>query len=244
MKQISHWAKAHPIQSRWLIAASHILLSFLAVFSASLLYLNETIVPSWIIIFFAQVFFLAFFFYPKRSALKGWYKYSYARQKTHDFTLILSCFLVLLLGVLSDLNQNNSSLQETKVRAQLINYTSGLDYTTSAKKTKKIGAWKQFRQVRKQFKQELRQLKKTFKKQEESQRNWIKVLLTLLTIAVATGLILLVAALSCSLSCNGMDGLGIMVLIVGWGAVIWLGILAIKKIVNKDWSKPKVPVNS
>ncbi|GAB5554304.1 MAG: hypothetical protein Sapg2KO_38950 [Saprospiraceae bacterium] len=142
------------------------------------------------------------------------------------------------------MNQNNSSLQETKVRAQLINYTSGLDYTNSAKKTKRIGAWKQFRQVRKQFKQELRQLKKTFKEQEESQRNWIKVLLTLLTIAVATGLILLVAALSCSLSCNGMDGLGIMVLIVGWGAVIWLGILAIKKIVNKDWSKPKVPVNS
>lgn len=243
MKQISHWAKAHPIQSRWLIAVSRTLLFFLAMLSASLLYLNEATPPSWIIVLFTQVFFLAFFFYPKRGALKGWYKYSYTRQKVHDSTLVLSCFLVLVLGVLADLNQNNYSSPETKARAQLVNYTSGLDYTNSTRKTKRLGAWKQFKQVRKQFKQELRQLKKTFKEQEDSKREWIKVLLTLLTIAVAAGLILLVAALSCSLSCNGMDGLGLMVLIVGWGAVIWLGILAIKKIVNKDWSKPKEDSN-
>lgn len=244
MKKLSYWAAAHPIQSRWLIAGANTILFLLAMLCAGLLYLFDATVPAWILMALVQVFFLAFVFYPEKTARKGWFKYSYARQKAHDFSLIISTFLVLMFGVLASLNTNDLTINKTKAQAQLINYTQGLDLGASAKKNRKTGKWKQLKQVRQNFKQELKQLKKTFKEQEVSQRNWIKVLLILLTVALTLGLGLVVAALSCSASCNGMEGLGIMILIVGWGALIWLSILGIKKIVNKDWSKPRPVPNS
>lgn len=244
MKRISYWAAAHPIQSRWLIAGVDTILVLLAMICAGFLYLFDATAPAWILIALVQVFFLTFIFYPKRTVQKGWFKYAYTRHKVHDFTLILSCFLVLMLGTLASLNTDDLALNKTKAQAQLINYTQGLDLTNSAKKTRKIGKWKQFKQVRQNFKQELKQLKKTFKQQEVVQRDWVKVLLILLTVLLVFGLGALVAALSCSVSCNGMGGLAVMILVVGWGALIWLGIIAIKKIVHKDWSKPTSVPNS
>lgn len=238
MKKLSHWAAVHPIKARWLIGVSQITLILLAFFSACLLFLFDAKSSEGLLVLFTVIFCLALTFYPKGSALQGRLKYLYIQQKIHDLTLLLSCFLVLTFGVLAGLNNNDQSVGYSQARVQLINYTQGLDYTKQLKRSSRTGKWKQIKQFRKNLKQELKQLKKTFKQQETKQREGLKVLLTLLTIAVVIGLGLFVAALSCSVSCNGMGGLAVVILVIGWGGLIWLGIWTIKKIMNKDWSKP------
>jgi hypothetical protein len=70
-----------------------------------------------------------------------------------------------------------------------------------------------------------------------------KIALIILSVLVALGLILLVAALACSLSCGGSSGAAILVGLGGTGLVILLLTLAIKGINGKK-KKEEKPVLS
>ncbi len=49
-------------------------------------------------------------------------------------------------------------------------------------------------------------------------------------LCIAVGLGALIAVLSCELSCSGQEGLAATVLILGWGGILWLGIIVIRNI--------------
>jgi hypothetical protein len=55
----------------------------------------------------------------------------------------------------------------------------------------------------------------------------------ILTILAAFILAILVAALSCNLSCSGNESLAIIVLVAGWAWILVLGFLAIRAILRK-----------
>jgi len=57
-----------------------------------------------------------------------------------------------------------------------------------------------------------------------------KALLIALTIIGAVGLLYLVAALACTLACNGSDAAAVIVAILGAAAVIWLTVVIIQRI--------------
>jgi hypothetical protein len=59
-----------------------------------------------------------------------------------------------------------------------------------------------------------------------------QALLILLAIIAACGLLYLVAALACSLSCSGSDAAAVLVALVGTVGVIWLLIYVIKQITH------------
>lgn len=243
MKKLSHWAAAHPVLSRWMIALMHVALFFIARLIGAALYIFSVPVPFALILIFSALFSMAFIFYPEKGAEDSWFKNTYLRQKSHDFALIFSAVLVLGMASQSKLVRLEA-VQLTSARAQLINYTygiEGLNNTVQVDKPSKGVRYKQFKQ---KLRKDLKELKKSWKQTETNQRTWIKVVLFLLLLLVVVGLGLLVAALSCSLSCNGMDGLAVIVLVVGWGGLIALGIWLGKKILQKDWSKPDSVPNS
>ena len=53
----------------------------------------------------------------------------------------------------------------------------------------------------------------------------VQVLLTLLTLIVASFLALVIAGLACELSCSGQEGLALLVVFLGGGLLIW-GLIA------------------
>ena len=63
--------------------------------------------------------------------------------------------------------------------------------------------------------------------------------LIIVTIIAALGLLYLVAALACSLSCNGSDAAAVVVLILGLAAIIWGTIAVINRISRGPKKKKK-----
>ena len=70
-------------------------------------------------------------------------------------------------------------------------------------------------------------------KKDNNLSNGAKVALIILSIVAALGLLYVVAALSCSLSCGGSEGAAVLVMIGGAGLIAFLLIMAIRAILGK-----------
>lgn len=240
MKLLAHWAKANLALARLTIVLSHLLLIGLALFLGGLLFqINLGDTPR-LIFLFGNIFFLAFFFYPRKGDKNGWWRYSFWRQKRHDFLLLFSCFWVVALGTnnfLVNLEDGPAYVAQTEETAiENISKVSFAFYhpATEAKEKAPAKSRKKARQERKakkrQFKQQLREWKQQLR--EEGKRNGVVVsgLLILLTIVGALALAYLVAAIACSIACSGMDFLAVVVFILGIIGVIWLSVITFKAI--------------
>ena len=98
----------------------------------------------------------------------------------------------------------------------------------------KILKWKERKKL---MKEQVRRIKK-----DNSISEGAKVALIILTVLVALGLAILVAALSCSISCSGSEALAVIVGIVGYAAIIFLTVVIIRSIVRnakKEKAKEK-----
>ena len=69
-----------------------------------------------------------------------------------------------------------------------------------------------------------------------------KAALIILAIVAAVGLTFLLAALACDISCSGNDGLAILVGVVGFAAIVWLLLIAIRAINKSHKEKVKETV--
>ena len=74
------------------------------------------------------------------------------------------------------------------------------------------------------------------RKEYKDATNGERTALIILCILIAIGLLLLVAGLSCNLSCSGSEGAATVVLIFGTGLIIFLLVKVIKRI---NRGKPK-----
>ena len=238
MKKLSQWAKINPTTARIFIVIGHLLAMLNALFFGVLLFIFNKEYSWLFLVIMANIFFVAYFLYPKKGKKKGLFRYSYARQKLHDFTLVLSCSLAIALGFNNLFTQtyhnysHNYSHNLTQPTARLVVHkTFSKEETKSLKSALKVKA----QNLRKEIRHELRALKKELKIQKkEGDQEGLKVLLILLTIGLALLLAYVIAALSCSLSCSGNEGLAVAVLVLGWGGILWLGILAIKNILKME----------
>ena len=235
MKKLSKWGKRNPKSSRIIIAISHLLVLLNAVFFGTLLFIINWGTSKWLLAVAANLFFIAYIFYPKKSKKKKQFSNFYLRQKTYDFSLVVFYSVVIAFGVnnflIKNSNINNSALQPA---ATFIAHKP----KSENKITKQIKP----KEIRKQIKHDLRRLKKELKSQKNKggEKN-LKIFLTLLTIGIAVLLGYLIAGLSCSLSCFGQGGLAGVVLLVGWIGTAWLGIIAIDHIWKKMGKKKKTP---
>jgi hypothetical protein len=236
MKTLSRWAKNNPWSARLIIVISHVLVLLNAILLGLLLFVFEWEIAKWVLVFIANIFFVLYVFYPKKSTKNADWGYSYARQKIHDFGLVLTYAAVLSLWV-SNFCAKPDDHHNTAPPAATAKFMVLKPVIPEANADP--GSWyanakESIRSSRKELKRELRALKKDFKRSNNSEQgDGIKVLLILLTVLGALLLATLIAALACSIACSGNEGLALVVLILGFGGIIWLGVIVIKSILEK-----------
>ena len=243
MKKLSFWAKANPKQSRVMIALAHVFTGVNALVLGGLFYFGDFDVSRWPLLIFANIFFFFFFLYPLKEQASGLFRNSYLKRKTLDFLLVFSAGMTLAFGVNHFLSVSEPLLQLPEGKAKLIVHKTIPEKELKSDFSVKKELRQKSRQLRQNIKAEIKELKREFKKQhnEDGRDNLIKALLIILTITVAVTLGFLVAALSCNLSCSGYEGLAVVTLILGWGGIVWLGIIAIKNILRKVGQGRKNP---
>ncbi|MEN8121626.1 MAG: hypothetical protein ABFS35_14845 [Bacteroidota bacterium] len=244
MKNLSYWGKNNPGKTRKIIAILHILLVFNAFSLATLTSLFDIDIPRAVLLIFGGIFFIAYFLYPSKKTKNGIFKYSYKKQKTLDFLLVVSYFLILSFGL-----KYTTIISETDHAKQLPILVQGDSPQQDVKNQGEplFDSKLTFKELRKKIKSEFKELKKELKKQKDKPGIvFLKVFLVILSLAAAIGLGYLIAALACSLSCSGMEGLAVIVLIFGWAGVVLLTVVSIKNIVKKIGMKvdPELEMDS
>jgi hypothetical protein len=233
MRTLSLWASRNPLPARILIGISHVAFSAIAVWIGLVLYLYEYAGAVWLIPLIGHTFFLLYLIYPHRKKQLFSLPHSYIRQKTTESLLVLLYGAILALGTHAFVKGlDRDSVSEATFYA----HTVALTYTTPEPQwNTREGVWgkmsDRYQSARTLLRYELRTLRQALKK-EPADHSLKRDLLILLTILAALGLGYLIVAFSCSLACNGQEGLAWVVLILGWAGVVWLTILAIKEIVR------------
>lgn len=233
MRKLSFWARDHKSIARAIIIISLFFITLLGFLVGKLLTSLDISLDSAYITGFAAVYFLAFFLYPDQK------RKNYYRQKTMDWLLAFSTFGMVIYGANRPHELFNAKFS---VHAAIPFSTEPTDslkrsYKTikefSASLKNKDGSslkWKQKKQLLKQQVSAIKHAK------DLSQGG--KIALIILSVLVAVGLLALLAALACNISCSGAEGLAIAVGLVGAGLIIFLLIVVIRAI-NRKYRKAR-----
>jgi len=230
IKRLSFWAKNHKWSARLLIIAAFILLDIIGIITGLLLSDLNIMFPPVTFYIFVILFFAAISLYPDKTTKGTLYSKQafYIRQKTCDLILAGSAFLMIVCISNGNLTPETSYIS---VNAATRN-TSALIKDSTLKPYKSIAAFSasmkdengkmlKWKERKKLLKEQLKGIKKA---NDISKGG--KAALIVLCGLIAIGLLTLVLAWSCSLSCNGSDGAAILVAVGGTVAVIFLVILA------------------
>lgn len=239
MRKISLWAKHHPLQSRLYIVVIKILLAITAFFIGSSLLQMGIHIPFFVCIIAIIVLLVSAFFYPSRQITGLSKKLFYIRQKSCDITIAACSFV--MIGTLVNINftlphsdaafASNATISSTPTAKEILASLQYRDKNSLSKQEKRI--------LKQEFKKQLKvyaKAKITGKKDDAG-----KALLIILTIIAAVGLLFLVSALACSLSCSGAEGAAAAIVIIGLAAIIWGTIAVIKRISRGPKQKETSP---
>ena len=228
MRKISFWAKHHRYPAIASIIVIKLILAALAIFIGRTLLGMEVHIPTWVIFIAVFLFILAGSLYPFRKSTTQPKNRLYIRQKICDFVLGFSIFLFFTTS-------SNNSLILSYSNSALASTTATANKPTAAD----ILASLQYRDKHDLSRQEKRILRKEFKKQlgiyvkqtvSGKKDDAGKTLLIILTIIIAVGLLSLLAALCCSISCGGAEFAAVIVGILGLAAIVAGSVVVIQRI--------------
>lgn len=223
MKKLSIWGQKHPWVARLSLVALHTYLFGLAAATGIWLYAKTITIPYGWITLSMGIFLLAFFFYPIRGSKYLLFKHSFWRQKCLDLALVCTS-MVIVAGASNQWTRADQKLLTTTYRAQNIVHKV---HPKSLRKEKR----RTKRAYRKQLVKEIRATIKQIKKKKTSTAQTALIILTIIAGLYA---LLMVTALSCSVSCSGNQGGAMLLLFSGLGLVVFLAILAIKAILKME----------
>ena len=240
MRKLSFWAKRNPWKSRIIIFISHLLLMLLGWYTGTLFFAMEISMPAYLLFFFILYYLAAVFIYPSKEEMKrrnG--RRNYIRQKICDFSLAASAYGMMVCissqpgGIFQNFQSVSGSLiitsspREAKpTAAQILESLKYRDKSTLTREEKRI--------LKKEFKVQLKNYVVAKLKGNKADGN--NTLLIILAIVAALGIAYLVAALACTLSCNGNEGAAILVVLLGIAA-IGLGLYFIIRAMNRGPKK-------
>jgi hypothetical protein len=238
MRKISLWAKNHKISARFGIVSIYILLNGLGILIGVLLRELEFTFSVTALVSFVCLFLAGLFVYPsKDQKVKLSRRAFYVKQKSCDFILVSSSFLmVVFLANRPEKLFINSATMRAAV-SSVLSRPIGKDsvvkpYKTlnefSASMKDQDGKTLKWKERKKLLKEQVREIRRS-----NDLSDGAKALLIILSILAALGLLYLVAALSCNLSCSGADAAAIIVGIGGAALVIFLFIIAMRAITGK-----------
>ena len=236
MKRLSFWAKHHVFESRIFIVLIWISLNILGYFSGRLFNDLAIEIPVYYLQVSTCIVFVVAMLYPrKRHSSKKSFLQSYNFRKALDFAVASATFIMILyLGNQKDITVSGvQSIYAMEFPSYPNKLQRGNDSVFQNYYAKLIATKSYSKKERNNYvKQQLHSIKK-----DKDLTKTQKKLLIALCIILATGLILGLAALSCSLSCSGMEGLAVLVGLGGTALVILLLFHLIKKI--KSARNPK-----
>jgi predicted membrane channel-forming protein YqfA (hemolysin III family) len=238
MKQLSLWARNHKNPARLIIILSFIGLTITGLATGHLLSSLGVRISTAALFVTVTVYVAGLIVYPVRASKdnKGKTASFYTRQKICDGMLATSTFCMLVFF------SNRPD--------QLFRYTSPLNATLPApaelprdstlKTAKTIAAFSaslrdetgkslKWKEKKKLLKEQIRAIKK-----DKAISDGGKVGLIILSVLAAIGLLYLVAALACNLSCSGAEGAATLVMIGGAGLIVFLLVLVIRSITKKN----------
>jgi hypothetical protein len=235
MKKISYWARSHKWVARILIVVSFLLLNILGIITGKLLCDINTSLPDYVLLIAAGIYGTFLISYPGKKGLSN-----YIKQKTCDFLLAASVYtmfvymgnnalLIYIHPVSNSAFANTSSAPADSVKKD---YKPIKEFSASLKDAK--GNFLKWRERKMFLKYQVKEIKK-----DNSLSTGAKVLLIVLSVAATLGLLYLVTALSCSLSCSGSDGLAALVLLGGLSLSIVLLIVLIRIILGVKKKKKR-----
>lgn len=246
MRKLSLWGKNNKILARIIIVTSFILLTALGIATGLLLTdVGVSISPAAMFVFFC-LYFTGLVAYPAKS-LRGKKLNAaafYVRQKSCDFLLAGStfCMIVYFSNRPAEIFNYSAPLHAAlPVSAKLPTDSTLKAYKTMAAfsaflkdETGKSLKWKEKKKL---LKEQIRAIKK-----DNDLSKGAKVGLIILSVLGALGLLYLVSALACNLSCGGSEGAATLVMIGGAALTVFLLIIVIRAILGRK-KKPKNPEN-
>jgi hypothetical protein len=240
MKKISTWAKNYQWPARIIIILSFGLLNIAAIVTGMLLDNLAVTLPPAVLTLAIAVYFTSILFYPhKHKKTKLTPALFYIQQKTCDVILAAATFFIIVcisndrfrsLQYFPSLQAATTSKPSQPTDSSIKTYKSIAAFSASLKdENGKSLKWKEKKKL---LKEQVRAIKKS-----KGTSKGDKVGLIILSVVVAIGLIYLVAALACSLSCNGSDAAALIVGIGGAALVAFLLIITIRAITGKKKKK-------
>jgi hypothetical protein len=229
MRKLSVWAKHHSVLARIIIIVSRILLFLIACFlGKQLTVYGIELSPLWIY-FFIGVFFIAGATYPRQRSSSNYFK-----RKLYD-GVVAACGFFITLSLVAQLDSPFASARATTVDPSPYKYAEAkilLEQFKKGEKTKFTG--KEKRVIKKEFNHQLIRYAKA--KITGNKADAEQALLIFLACIAAVGLLYLVLALACTLSCNGSDAAAVIVAVLGLAGIIW-GLIAVIRAINRKKAK-------
>lgn len=216
MKQVSYWASNHIAAARLIIILLYIPLNILGYITGSLLWDVEIELSASFINVIALLVVLLFMGYRKKA--------SFFRRKTFEFAMGVCTFCIICFY--------GNQARSTSFYIPYSNSThavSLIEKQSSSVEKEKIKTKKETRQLKKEWKKQLRKIAPD----EKGEKVWVKILLIVLTVAVAIVLLYGLALLACTLSCNGAEAAAWLVGILGLAGIIAGVFFVIRGIVGR-----------
>lgn len=226
--QLSLWAARNSVLARILIVFAHVVLSLIAIGSGIVISVEIGQLPSWFILVFTALFFVAILAYPFQRKRDNYWK-----RKAMDGLLNLAGFAILL-GVCNQYampeqatTAHDSNLQRVTVQ------TVSMHYEEPALIIPDLEDRKARKGFKKNLRQSLREQAKAYKNGRGNSSPLGRIMLTILAIYLAIIAFAGLMALSCLISCNGQEGLAGIVFFGGLILIIFLFVVALRIIYKK-----------
>jgi hypothetical protein len=234
MKPLSYWARHNPHTAQFFIVFIKLILISLAGYTGILFSKNQVNISPLILVITALAAILISILYPRKKKVQrpGFY----LRQKMSDF-LLAGCSFVCFTTIANNLESVSKS-----------SFSSFANVPVARPTAKQILSSLSYRDKSSLTRYEKRILKQEFKHQlgvyakSKLVGNKDKAgdsALILLTIVAALGLMALLAALVCNLSCNGADTAAVLVGLLGTAAIVWGVVVVINRINHRSKKKEK-----
>jgi hypothetical protein len=227
--KISYWAALNPGKSIFIISVLQIMTGMAGLFLGTKLANMGTQFSGLSKGIVAATFFASLIFYPVRKSRLRLFKRTYFRQKIHDVVLFLSGFLFMVYAGFHYSGQINS-----------LTHTAGKQNCLQEHENVFLEEYPP--QNPPAFLQQANQ--EPDKSSAPPKDGWStgqKVFLTILTFMASIGLGYGVAVLSCELSCSGLNGLAVIVAILGVALIAALIYFSMKAIFNPKHKQTKSP---
>ena len=233
----STWAKRNPWTTRILIVSSHLLLTLFAILLGLILTNLGISIPGYIFLTACLMFSIGLIIYPMKAEKKVRYSkiQFYQRQKLADLMLAGATFIMMLQLGNDYFNSELKPVQKVwsiSAQACYVKVTqpeteaSAIENPTEKQVEKNITSRKEKRST---LQSKVKALLSPINMNSEGGKTGLGILLIIGSI----GLLFLVVALACDLSCSGAEGAAVMVGILGGAAIIFLLLKAFKMMGKK-----------